>query len=539
MSKWLFIFGIMVFMISPAGADWSGTSGDLKVSYFPGTTGDFLSRFPRVRSGGGSILYSAWVQGKTFVPYEIFFSKSIDNGRNWTGSSADFRISADDGEGSLVSIDNPVDLVVWNQDNICVVWAESLTNVGFEVMLVNSTDGGDTWEHSDVDFPISFPGGPRALAPSIAADNSGGLHVVWHQRADYDTTEIYYGYSSDGGATWTSQTEDRIISFADGRHANYPAIAIDADDNVYVAWTERLEPTDITSTAVHYGIKLAGDTQFSSETQDLTAAMPHRSASVPSIAVGPDFAIHIAYEATNDIGGSFKGAIYYTQSPDGGATWSGNTQEVFVDLNPFDDTTSADPTMIVTTAGNLAACYDHVDLSTGGRTEPRVSLSTDNGATWSGNTLEEIVGHWETPGDNRPGYKPHMCVSDGDTLHVVWNEDCSDEGGSPGYYEIMYSRGDVLGISAPACDYVVGDYNANGMFNVADIIAAFSYLQTGSPEAGYLCECPPGSGDEWAVAMDVNNTCAFNIADIIAGFSKLQTGSPDLVPCQECPPQGR
>ncbi|MEE9555034.1 MAG: hypothetical protein V3W18_12115 [candidate division Zixibacteria bacterium] len=86
------------------------------------------------------------------------------------------------------------------------------------------------------------------------------------------------------------------------------------------------------------------------------------------------------------------------------------------------------------------------------------------------------------------------------------------------------------------CEYVMGDFNGSGVFNIADIIVAFSKLKTGDPEPLLLCECPPGSGDEWAVAMDVNNTCGFNIADIITAFSNLKTGAPDFVPCEDCPP---
>ncbi|MEE9553092.1 MAG: hypothetical protein V3W18_02250, partial [candidate division Zixibacteria bacterium] len=92
---------------------------------------------------------------------------------------------------------------------------------------------------------------------------------------------------------------------------------------------------------------------------------------------------------------------------------------------------------------------------------------------------------------------------------------------------------------ATGCDYVVGDFNGSGSFNISDIIDGFSKLKTGSPEADLICECPPGSGIEWAVAIDVNSSCAFNISDIIDGFSKLKTGSPDLEPCADCPPIGR
>ena len=86
------------------------------------------------------------------------------------------------------------------------------------------------------------------------------------------------------------------------------------------------------------------------------------------------------------------------------------------------------------------------------------------------------------------------------------------------------------------CSYVIGDYNGNELFNVADIVASFSRLQTGVPDPAYTCECPQGSGNEWAVAMDVNNSCGFNVADVIAGFSYLQTGWPELIPCEDCPP---
>jgi len=88
-------------------------------------------------------------------------------------------------------------------------------------------------------------------------------------------------------------------------------------------------------------------------------------------------------------------------------------------------------------------------------------------------------------------------------------------------------------------DYVVGDFNNSGAFNVVDIVGGYSKLKTDQPEPGYICNCPFGSGDLWAVSMDVNNSCEFNIADIVDGFSKLKTGLPELLPCQDCPPPGR
>jgi hypothetical protein len=92
---------------------------------------------------------------------------------------------------------------------------------------------------------------------------------------------------------------------------------------------------------------------------------------------------------------------------------------------------------------------------------------------------------------------------------------------------------------SPCESYLVGDFNGSGEFNVADIVQSFSYLSTGSPEGAFICECPPGSGHDWAVAMDVNNTCAFNVADIVVAYQRLSYGQPEFQPCQYCPPAGR
>ncbi len=100
----------------------------------------------------------------------------------------------------------------------------------------------------------------------------------------------------------------------------------------------------------------------------------------------------------------------------------------------------------------------------------------------------------------------------------------------------------VLGIGCGrSCDefYVVGDFNGSWEFNVVDIVESFSKLATGSPLSAYICECPPESGNKWAVAMDVNNSCAFNIADVYIAYQRLALGEPELEPCEHCPPAGR
>ena len=104
----------------------------------------------------------------------------------------------------------------------------------------------------------------------------------------------------------------------------------------------------------------------------------------------------------------------------------------------------------------------------------------------------------------------------------------------PSTYTVEYS---CLQFGPSPCEsYIVGDFNGSGEFNVADIITSYSRLATGLPEAGIICECPPGSGHSWAAAMDVNNSCVFNIADVIIAYQRLALGEPELIPCGQCPP---
>ena len=87
----------------------------------------------------------------------------------------------------------------------------------------------------------------------------------------------------------------------------------------------------------------------------------------------------------------------------------------------------------------------------------------------------------------------------------------------------------------PCGSYVPGDFNGNGIFNIADLTEVFH--QFVQPRYPWLpCECPPGSGNVWYIRMDLNNSCDFNLSDIITGYSFLETGSPALAPCELCPP---
>jgi hypothetical protein len=144
----------------------------------------------------------------------------------------------------------------------------------------------------------------------------------------------------------------------------------------------------------------------------------------------------------------------------------------------------------------------------------------------------DIEGGWE--GEGNIDCDPMFCAPEYDNYHLHTSS-CCIGAGENGVDIGAFGAGCGL---VPCGDYVVGDFNGSGVFNVADVVAGYSRLKTGLPNPYFQCECPPLFGQFWVVAADVNNSCAFNVADIVDGYSNLKTGSPELIPCEHCPPEG-
>jgi hypothetical protein len=576
MKRALLVFAMVAAFAVSALADWSGLADDQVISLFPNPVNYITSNNEIIAAAPNGVLYAVWALGASNVPNEVAFSKSTDNGRTWSGTAADRIINAQDGEGILIpTLQQSICMAVSGISNIYVVWAESLTNVsGGEIMFIKTTDAGATWINSSADYPISLPGGTTARQPVIAMDNDQNLHVVWQQSMGAHA-EIHYGFSSDGGDTWTSQLADRVISFDNGNASFNPDMTIDDDNNVYVVWKESTGPNQFG--VINFGKKLWSESQFSSETADLAVSLPDTNTGTCSIVATPNGSIHVVWEARHRIGTSYKGVIYYSRSIDGGSNWSGTISRQNVDYDAFDDTTSSYPEMAVTSQGYLAVVYSHEASPT----QPRISYSTDNGVTWSGNTNAEVVSHWDGT-DNRSGSNSDICISAGDTIHVVWQEDCMDIGGGSGYYEVMYSRGDVLATSAPNPGTISGLVQetdnttpiANVIVETFDTFNTLMATDTTNGAGGYQAILAPGtyrehfaktgydavdlngiivasdSTTDVLVTMSILSGCVYipgdingngfsNGIDVTYGVAFFKGGNPPPDTCFDCPAAGQ
>jgi len=262
-----------------------------------------------------------------------------------------------------------------------------------EVMLLKSTDQGVTWIHSDTDFNISFDGSPYLDAhdPDIAVDNNDNLYAVWHQRtALADTSEIHISISTDGGDTWSGTSVDRAISFRSGTHAAFPHIAIAPNNDIYVVWAEREFPDSIASTRIQYGKSTDGGATFNSETADLPISTNIRFSADPIIVADPLGNMHVTWQASMDDSATYRYEVFYSRTTDGGATWSGLSGLQYVDFGPDDNSSASNHGMGITSGGCLVVVWQEQPIIYN-YSEIWASYSTDGGLTWSGNDEPELI----------------------------------------------------------------------------------------------------------------------------------------------------
>jgi hypothetical protein len=219
------------------------------------------------------------------------------------------------------------------------------------VELHTSRDGGQTWSN---DIPISDPGREDNEGLSAAVASDGTVYVAFGEYPR-TTVSLYLDQSTDGGRTWgpdrwitgapisNTGTLDykghRYVLVGDANEGaflinNVPMMAVAPNDpaTVYVVWNDgRWDQSYMYG--VHSGQH--GDIAFTRTTdRGLTWSAPQRlnddliangvDQFQPSIAVDAQGTIGVTWYDRRDDPQHFLYAVYYSQSTDGGLTWSAN-----------------------------------------------------------------------------------------------------------------------------------------------------------------------------------------------------------------------
>ncbi len=357
--------------------------------------------------------YTVWDEYDEFSGYkEIHFSMSPDGGMTWTHDRDDFLISAHQKDkanyGNAV---NP-SIAVDSNGLIHVVWAERISADGtWEIFYSRSGNNGETWTGTTTgDIPVSHrlgggQDGTSVSAPKIAVGMVNNraqeiLHVVWSEYTTKDGQEVHYSRSLNGGDVWSGMEVDAVISNPDFKFAYNPSIVTSGPEArfVHVAWTQMANYE--LNEAFYVSSPYWGDQGTWGE--EMPISMPANDGMTilnMAISGGYNDQVHAVWTQQDLSKKAPEIELYTSSSPDNGQTWTGRDKDwpiSFPDGNPASvPTLSASP-------NSIHAAWTEIDETSPFATKEIHTSWTSNPfdpEAWTGLKSDIVISNWDEWGE--------------------------------------------------------------------------------------------------------------------------------------------
>jgi hypothetical protein len=231
--------GLFVYKSTDGGVTWGDpvTVIDSVLGYFEDKELMACDRSDGPYSGN---LYVCWT--RFGYDTEILCCRSTDGGESFVGPS---QVSDYGG------VQWPVPMVGTNSE-VYIAWVNYWpTSILFDV----SYDGGQTFGTDQVltdctFYPGDIKGGIWVFPfPALEADITGGPHdgrlycAYMDDSPGFTDTDIYFRYSTDGGATWTARQRINDDDLNNGCDQFHPWTHVDQNGVITVTWLDRrLDP---------------------------------------------------------------------------------------------------------------------------------------------------------------------------------------------------------------------------------------------------------------------------------------------------------
>lgn len=204
--------------------------------------------------------------------------------------------------------------------------------------------------------------------PSICSDGHGHLFLVFEGVDSRDgEANIYFTFSTDGGKTWTKRLD---VSPTIGVSTR-PRIALEKSGAIDVVWTDN--PPNESNPDIFFA-----RSKDSGRTWDKPINISHTAGASrdAELAIGPDDTIHVVFSDTRAQSGSKE--IFYTSSTDGGKTWSSDQQPENISNTQSDST---EPSIALGSDGILHVAWKEENKSV--TAMPQIYYSQRNQNSWS------------------------------------------------------------------------------------------------------------------------------------------------------------
>jgi len=173
-------------------------------------------------------IYAVWNDGRrTGGGIDIYFAKSTDDGVCFGTNVPVNDLTAANADGLQFG---PA-LAVSPSGDIYVVWREEVSGEK-RIYFGKSTDGGATFGSA---VEVSAEDGSLNKTPSIAVTSTGEIYVAYPSFKN-GIEGIYITKSEDGGQTFVSSVP--VVDFTSGAAASMPSIVLDGSDKVFATWTD-------------------------------------------------------------------------------------------------------------------------------------------------------------------------------------------------------------------------------------------------------------------------------------------------------------
>ncbi len=206
-------------MSTDAGTTWTP---NVRVNYPPSN----LQLASDIAVDKKGVIYVVWLDFRSGVKWDLYFSKSADAGSTWSLSK---KVNNDDINGSIA---NDPSLVVDSNGGLYVVWTYQ-GNHTTGVYFSRSGNGGWSWTRT---VKVNTDSIYQYSDPCLSIDAQGRLYIAWHALAVYpDSFHIYFSMSQDSGRTWLSPNI-QVDEMDWG--ALRPSLGAIKNGELYIAWDE-------------------------------------------------------------------------------------------------------------------------------------------------------------------------------------------------------------------------------------------------------------------------------------------------------------
>jgi len=348
-SNEIFRLPMRGYFSSNSGTNWGGV--DLPLPPTQGSNGiDFGSDPTLAFDTRSSVFYGYIViffgNGNGVNATEMAVARSTDGGQTYPNVTF-FGLEG----GSNHFNDKPMITTDTNlnssfRDNVYIAWdAAAGGSTGGGIRVATSTDHGASFTITRADDP-SGPG--RSIGASPAVGPNGEVYVAWN---DYVANAIAFNRSFDGGKTWDAQNivSSKSIPFDIAIAAEsfrgaliYPVLDVDRSSGphrgrLYCSWIDKTSAgtTDIyLSFSDDKGAHWSPRATVADQLSILVDRFNHWMSVDP---ITGDVNISF-YDTRNDTTGSrYMTDVYFTQSTNGGASWSSpNTRVTNTSSNEHD-----------------------------------------------------------------------------------------------------------------------------------------------------------------------------------------------------------